>query len=66
MDQTKTIGRPSKGEGKRSHRIAVYLNSDELALVNHEVEASGLTLAVLLRMRALESIRRSRSLDDPL
>ena len=66
MDQTKTMGRPSKGESKRSHRVAVYLNSDELALVNREAEISGLTLAVLIRMRALESIRRSNSTDVPL
>lgn len=66
MDETKTLGRPPKGANKRAHRIAVYLNDDEMEMVSREAESTGHTLAVLLRMRALESIRRNRSLDEPL
>lgn len=66
MDETKTLGRPPKGANKRAHRIAVYLNDDEMEMVSREAESTGHTLAVLLRMRALESIRRSRTLDTPL
>jgi len=66
VDETKTLGRPPKGANKRAHRIAVYLNDDEMEMVSREAESTGHTLAVLLRMRALESIRRNRSLDEPL
>lgn len=66
MDETKNIGRPPKGSSKRAHRIAVYLNNDEMDMVNHEAKTTGHTLAVIVRMRALESIRRNRSLDEPL
>ncbi len=64
MDEITAIGRPPKGKDKREHRVAVYLTNDELAMVHHEAEITGHTLAVILRMRALESMRRSRSLDE--
>jgi len=65
VDELKTAGRPSKtGKDKREHRVAVYLNSDEAALLAQDAAASGHTLAVRLRLRALESIRRSSALTD--
>jgi len=46
-------GRPAKGEGKRTYRLTVHLSDDERTRLASDAQAAGLSVATLVRLRAL-------------
>jgi len=53
------MGRPLTGGAKRTHKLTIQMNDDELAILTADAEATQHQLAALVRIRALEASRRA-------
>jgi len=53
-------GRPQAGQGKRDYRISVQVNQAELDLLQTEAEETGIPLATLVRVRAVQSAKKAK------